>query len=83
MDVQLKPDLQAKLEEWTARTGRQPDELVEDALTGYFDELLELRSTIDSRYDELELGRVQPMTAAELVVRLREKSEARRAKRHH
>lgn len=83
MDVQLKPDLQVKLDEWTARTGRQADELVEDALTGYFDELLELRSTIDSRYDDLELGRVQPMTAAELRARLHEKSEARRAKRPH
>ena len=82
MEVRLKPDLQAKLDEWTAQTGRDAGELVEDALTGYFDELTELRSTIENRYDDLELGRVKPMTADELFARLREKSEARRAQHH-
>jgi hypothetical protein len=82
MEVRLRPDLQAKLDEWTAQTGRGADELVEDALTGYFEELSELRSTIESRYDDLELGRVKPMTADELFARLREKSEGRRTQRN-
>jgi predicted transcriptional regulator len=38
--VQLKPDLQAKVDEWAARTGRQPGELIEEAIAGYFDELV-------------------------------------------
>ena len=40
MDVHLtNPDLQAKLDRWVTETGRGPDELVEDAMAGYFDEL--------------------------------------------
>ncbi|HLY66735.1 MAG TPA: hypothetical protein VKU60_14465 [Chloroflexota bacterium] len=82
MDVQLKPDLQAKLDEWTAQTGRQADELVEEAMAGYFDELSDLRAMLGSRYDDLKSGRVQAIDAAQAVTRLREKSQARRAERH-
>jgi hypothetical protein len=40
MDVHLTdPDLRAKLERWATETGRRPDELVEDAMAGCFDEL--------------------------------------------
>ena len=40
MDLRLNnPDLQAKLNRWVTETGRAPDELVEDAMAGYFDEL--------------------------------------------
>ena len=33
------PEVQAKLERWTNDTGRPADELLQDALAGYFDEL--------------------------------------------
>ena len=81
MEVHLKADLKAKLDEWAAATGRSADELVEDAMISYFDELAQVRETLDHRYDDLKSGRVQPIDGAEALQRLRGKSEARRAQR--
>ena len=82
MQVHLKADLQAKLDRWTAQTGRQADELVEEAMAGYFDELSEARAMLDSRYDDLKSGRVQGIDSVMAVRTLREKSKARRAERN-
>lgn len=50
MTVQLaNPDIRAKLEQWAIQTGRPTEELVEDVMAGYFDELAEVRETLDSR----------------------------------
>ena len=37
MEVHFKPDVQAKLEQMASESGRPSDELVEDAVIGYFD----------------------------------------------
>jgi len=79
MDVHLtNPDLQAKLDRWVTETGRGPDELVEDAMAGYFDELARTREMLNSRYDDLKSGRVKPISRDELVAHFREKSAAAR-----
>ena len=79
MEVHLRPDLKAKLDRWTAETGRPADELVEEAMAGYFEEMSEARALLDSRYDDLASGRVQPVDASQALARLREKSRAHRA----
>jgi hypothetical protein len=77
MDLHLNnPDLQAKLDRWVAETGRGPDELVEDAFAGYFEELAQTRDMLDSRYDDLKSGRVKPISRDELIAHFREKSAA-------
>ena len=82
MDVHLKnPELQAKVNHWVAETGRSADELVEDAMAGYFDELRQVREMLDSRYDDIKSGRVQPIDGEEAFARFRQKSEARRKNR--
>jgi hypothetical protein len=83
MDVHLNnPDLQAKLDRWVTETGRGTDELVEDAMAGYFDELARTRQMLNSRYDDLKSGRVKPISRDELVAHFRQKSAAaRRAQR--
>ena len=81
MEVHINPDLKAKIDRWTAETGRSADEFVEEAIEGYFDELDEVRRTLDNRYDDLESGRVQPIDGAEALARLREKSKTHRAAR--
>ena len=43
------------------------------------DELAEVRRTLDSRYDDLETGKVKLISGDEVKARLRAKSEARRA----
>ncbi len=79
MDVRLNnPDIQAKINRWVAETGRGPDELIEDAMAGYFVELTQTRETLNNRYDDLKSGKVKPIPGDEVIARLREKSAARR-----
>jgi predicted DNA-binding protein len=40
MEVHVTPELAKKLNELAATTGREPDELVQDALTAYLEELV-------------------------------------------
>lgn len=71
MDVHLNnPDLQAKLDRWVTETGRGPDELIEDAMAGYFDELARTRRMLDSRYDDLKSGSVKPIDGEEFFENL-------------
>ena len=70
MEVHLKPDLKAKLDQWTAETGRSADELIEDAMAGYFDELAQVRDMLDSRYDDLKSGKTKPVDGEAFFERL-------------
>ena len=79
MEVHVGPELAKKLTDLAATTGRAANELVEDALTAYLEELASLRETLDSRYDGLKSGRVKPIDGEEAFRRLREKSERRRS----
>ena len=78
MEVHLKPDVQAKLEQMARESGRPSEELVEDAVAGYFDELAHTREMLDRRFDDLESGRVKPIDGEEAYRRLMEKTEAQR-----
>ncbi|MGA8027062.1 MAG: hypothetical protein WB992_07940 [Bryobacteraceae bacterium] len=79
MQVQFdNPELQAKVEQWVSETGRPAEELVEDAMAGYFDELERVRETLGSRYDDIKTGKVKLISGDEAFARLRAKSEARR-----
>ena len=80
MDVHVTPEMAKKLTDLAATTGRGADELVQDALVGYLEELALLRDTLDTRYDDLKGGRVQPIDGEEAFTRLREKSEHRRSR---
>jgi hypothetical protein len=77
MDLRLEPDLAAKVEQWTAETGRPAEELVQGAIAGYFAEVGDLRELLDSRYDDIESGTVQPVEGSEAVGLLRERAAAR------
>jgi len=78
MVVHLKPETESRLKELAATTGRAPDDLVEDAMAGYLAELVEVRKTLDGRYDEIRSGRVKPIDGEEAFDRLRRKSQDRR-----
>jgi hypothetical protein len=76
MDVHLNdPDLSAKLDRWVAETGRGADELVEDAMAGYFEELVRARETLNSRYDDLKSGRVKPIDGEQFFENLRRRED--------
>ena len=78
MEVHLKPDVQAKLEQMARESGRPSHDLVEDAVAGYFDELAHTREMLDRRFDDLETGRVKPIDGDEAYRLLMEKTEAQR-----
>jgi predicted transcriptional regulator len=81
MAVHLRPETESRLQELAAQTGRAPDDLVEDAMAGYLQELSQARETLDTRYDDLKSGRVKPIDGEDALANLRRKSEDGRANR--
>ena len=81
MEVHFSPDVEAKLEQMARATGRRSDQLVENVVTDFFDDIAFTRETLDRRYDDMETGRVAPIPGDEVFARLRAKSAARRAER--
>lgn len=79
MEVHVTPETARKLKDLATTSGRAPDDIVEDALAGYLEEVASVRETLNSRYDDLESGRVQPIEGEEVFRTLREKSEHRRS----
>ena len=73
MEVRLTPDLEAKLNQLSAETGRAKEELVQDAMAGYLAELSQRRNTLDARYDDIKSGRVKPIDGEHAFIRLRQK----------
>jgi predicted DNA-binding protein len=80
MVVNLKPETESRLRQLAATTGREPAELVEDAMAGYLTELAEVHNMLDTRYDEIKTGSVKPLSGAEAFESLRNKSNDRRRK---
>jgi predicted DNA-binding protein len=78
MEVNLTAELEKKLNELAALSGRPADELVRDAVAGMVDELAETRSMLDRRYDEIKSGKVKLMDGEEAFTRLHERIDARR-----
>jgi hypothetical protein len=78
MEVHFAPDVEKKLNDLAAQSGRGTDEVLQDALAGYFDELVETWDMLNSRYDDLKSGTVKPIDGEEAFARLKAKTEAQR-----
>lgn len=76
MEVQLTPETEKKLKDLSTESGRGTDDLVEDAMAGYFAEVLQAREMLNSRYDDLKSGKVKPIDGEEAFARLKAKTEA-------
>jgi predicted transcriptional regulator len=81
MEVNLTPDVQAKLDQMARDAGREPAALIEDAVVGLFDELAHTREMLDRRYDEMENGKVQGIDGEEAYRLLMERTQALRQRR--
>jgi predicted DNA-binding protein len=75
MEVRLKPDTESRLNELASQSGRPTDELVEDAMAGYLAEVAEVRSMLDSRYDDIKTGRTNPVDGETFFENLRQREE--------
>ena len=79
MEVHFHPETEKKLRDLAAQSGRgTPDEIVQDVVEGYFDELAHTREMLNRRYDDLKSGRVKPIPGDEVEAYFREKSAASR-----
>jgi hypothetical protein len=74
MEVHFAPDVEKELNDLTAQSGRGTDEVFQDNLAGYFDELAGTRDMLNSRYDGLKSGGVTPIDGEEAVSRLKAKN---------
>ncbi len=79
MEVHLRPETESRIQDLAAKTGRAADELVEDAMAGYLEELAQTHAMLDSRYDDLKSGRVKPVDGEQAFSTLRRKSQERRS----
>ena len=80
MEVNFRPETESRLQELAQKTGRAPDDLIEDAMASYLQELGQVRSMLDSRYDDLKSGRVKSVDGETAFAELRRKSQRRRAR---
>jgi len=78
MEVHFAPEVEKKLNDLAARSGRGTDELLQDALAGYLDELAQTREMLNRRYDELKSGKVTLIDGEEAFARLKAKTEVQR-----
>jgi hypothetical protein len=81
MEVHFKPEVQAKLEQMAQQAGCASEDLVEDAVTVYVDELACAREMLDQRYDDLETGKVEMIDGEEAFRRLMSRTETERQRR--
>ncbi len=81
MEVRLRPETESRIQDLAAKTGRAPEDFLEDAIAGYLQELAPTREMLDGRYDDLNSGRVKPVDGEQAFASLRRKSEDRRSHR--
>jgi len=75
MEVHFKPETEARLQELAVMSGRDPDDLIEEALAGYLEAMAQVRETLDSRYDDIESGRVQAIDGEAFFESLRKRED--------
>ena len=79
MELRLGRETESRNHELANKTGRAADDLVEEAMAGYLQELAQTRETLDRRYDDVKSGRMKPVDGEEAFTVIRRKSEARRS----
>ena len=65
MEVHFTAETEKKIKDLAAISGQATDNIVEDAAVAYIQKLDQLRQTLDSRYDDLESGRIKPIDGEE------------------
>jgi len=78
MEVHFTPGTEKKLKDLATQSGRGTEDLVEDAVAGHFDEVVQAREMLNSRYGDLKNGQVKPIFRDEVIKHFREKSDAAR-----
>ncbi len=75
MEVRFKPETESRLNELASKSGRPTNDLVEDAMAGYLEEVAAVRCMLDSRYDDIKSGRVKPVDGKEVFEALKKRED--------
>ena len=79
MEVHFTPETEKRLKDLAAQSGNgTADQLVQNVVAGYFEEVARTREMLGSRYDDLKTGAVKPIPGDEVESYFREKSAAAR-----
>jgi predicted DNA-binding protein len=81
MEVQLSPDDHARLTDIAEKTGRLESEIVREVMRSYLDGMDDVREMLDGRLEDIESGRVKPITAEQLQENLARRKQAFRQQR--
>ena len=73
--MHIKPEIESRLNELASRSGKATDELLEDALAGYLQEVAEVREMLDKRYDDVKSGLVKPIDGEVFFDNLRQRED--------
>jgi predicted DNA-binding protein len=76
-EVQLEPELEQRLNDLVAQSGRPAGDLVHDAVASS-STILHANQELDTRYDEIKSGKVILLDGEVAFTRLHERIEARR-----
>ena len=66
MEIQRPPEDYARLAGLARKTGRLESDIVREVMGTYLDGMDEVRELLDGRLENIESGRVKPLTAEEL-----------------
>jgi predicted transcriptional regulator len=75
MEVHFTPEVQAKLDQMARESECPSEQVVESAVKCYLDGLERVREILDSRYDDLESGRVKPIDGEAFFESLRARED--------
>lgn len=79
--MHFTPDIEARLDQLAADSGRAKEEFVQDAMAGYFEELAQVREMLDSRYDDIKSGKVKLIPGDAVEAELRQRIAERLSRR--
>jgi predicted DNA-binding protein len=82
MEVHFRPETESRLTELASKSGRSPDDLLEDALAGYLTEVADIRAMLDGRYDEIKSGQAKPIKGEDFFENLRQRENDLISKRN-
>ena len=75
MEVHFTAETEKKIKDLAAQRGQPTDDVLEDVVAGYFDAIRRVRDGLDSRYDDLESGRVTPIDGEQFFESLRRRED--------
>lgn len=75
MEVHLTSETESRLRVLASQSGRGIDDLIEDAMAAYLNEIVQIRETLDARYADIKSGRVQPIDGEAFFDRLRQRED--------